>query len=91
MAGPQRFPNCPSILVTCGSFLYGAGMTSGDRIKEERQRQALSQEKVAALAGVSYRTIHAAETGTVRPATLKKIVLALGLSWDDFAEQRAAS
>lgn len=65
--------------------------TPGERIRSERQRQALSQEQVAYKAGVSYRTVHAAEVGSVKPSTLRKIAEALGLEWDDMAEEAAAS
>lgn len=78
------------ILVVCRRSLYYAGMTPGERIKAERKRQALSQEAVAYKSGVSYRTVHAAETAAVRPQTLRKIVEALGLQWDDFAEEVAS-
>ena len=65
-------------------------MTLGEKIRAERQRQALSQEAVAYKAGVSYRTVHAAETGTVRPRTLRQIAEALGLDWDELTEEVAS-
>jgi transcriptional regulator with XRE-family HTH domain len=67
-------------------------MTSGERIKAARKAQALSQEKVAALAGVSYRTVHAAEQDAgVRDSTLKAIGKALGIPWDELRAEESVA
>jgi len=53
-----------------------------EQIKNERRRARLSQEELAALAGISRRPIFLLETGrgSIRVDTLVKILDALGLA-----------
>lgn len=57
----------------------------GLKIKLERGKRKLSQEKLAELAGVSTNTICAIETGKSEPSitTLEQIASALGVEFDD--------
>lgn len=56
-----------------------AHMDTTARIRALRKSRGWSQEELAQKAEVSYRTIHAAETGAVSDKTLRRIALALGL------------
>lgn len=58
----------------------------GTRLRELRQRRALSLRDLGKLAGVSYDAIHAIETGkqVPRPSTVRKLALALGVEPEAF-------
>lgn len=53
----------------------------GKKLKEERRRQKLTQQKLAELAGVSWRSIALVEQGRMSPSvnTLTKIAAGLGV------------
>lgn len=58
----------------------------GYKIKEEREKQNMTQERLAELSGVSRGTISALENGTSRATTTKtlaNIAKALGTSIED--------
>lgn len=55
-----------------------------NRIRAARQARGWTQADLADRAHVSPRTIHAVEKGQdCRQATKRKILLALGVPWDD--------
>ncbi len=56
------------------------------RLREIRQRRALSLRDLGALSGVAYDTIHGIETGQQqpRPSTVRKLADALGVEPDAF-------
>lgn len=53
----------------------------GSRLRESRQRQALTLRELSALSEVAYDSIHAIETGKQqpRPSTVRRLALALGV------------
>jgi transcriptional regulator with XRE-family HTH domain len=54
-----------------------------NRIRAARQALGLTQNELAAKAGISARTIHAIEKGRpCRQATKRRILHALGVPWD---------
>lgn len=54
-----------------------------NRIRAARQALGWTQNELAAKAGVSPRTIHAVEKGrSCRQATKRRILAALGVSWE---------
>lgn len=59
----------------------------GAAIKQLREKRDLSQEALAAAAGVTGRTVSAIETGTANPtwATVKDIAAALGVTLVELA------
>jgi y4mF family transcriptional regulator len=56
----------------------------GQRIREERHRQGLTQEQLAMVANVATRSLHRIETGEakVRFDVIVRILAALGLELD---------
>ncbi len=58
--------------------------TVGDLVRGERSKRRLSQEALAAKAGVHPMTVHNVEAGKVSPnfATLRRLAAALGCSLD---------
>jgi len=68
-------------------------MTEGERVRARRQRLALSQEDLAARAGVSPNTIVRLETGTgpARPSTLRKLAAALQVDVTELTEGPAGN
>lgn len=56
--------------------------TIGERIKKDRQRAGMIQEKLANLTGIAAPTIRQYESGRLNPkvTTLKKIAAALNVS-----------
>lgn len=56
----------------------------GQRIREERRRQSLTQEQLAMVANVATRSLHRIETGEaqVRFDVIVRILAALGLELD---------
>ena len=60
------------------------------KIRELRNKKALSQEKLARLADVSYNTVVKIESGESKNPTfqtMKGIAKALGVSLDDLASE----
>lgn len=59
----------------------------GAAIKQLREKRDLSQEALAATAGLTGRTVSAIETGTANPtwATVKDIAAALGVTMVELA------
>lgn len=59
----------------------------GAAIKQLREKRDLSQEALAAAAGLTGRTVSAVETGTANPtwATVKDIATALGVTMVELA------
>jgi transcriptional regulator with XRE-family HTH domain len=58
-----------------------------NRIRAARQALGWTQNELATRAGVSPRTIHAVEQGrSCRQATKRRILTALGVSWEMRAE-----
>lgn len=68
-----------------------AGMTPGERIKATRDARDITQQKLAVLADVSYRTVHEAENGSVKRSTMRKLYDALGLDPSELYEEEVAS
>lgn len=69
-------------------------MSIGDNIKKARQQAGLTQKELGEKLGITFQSVAQWETGrrTPKPATLKKIAAALGVSWyelisDDPEEQ----
>jgi transcriptional regulator with XRE-family HTH domain len=58
----------------------------GQKLREWRLRRALTLRELGVLAGVSYDSIHAIETGKQepRPTTVRKLAEALGVAPDVF-------
>ncbi len=55
-----------------------------NRVREIRQKQRMTQAKLAKMAGVALRTIHSVEAGhRCRVDTKRKILAALGLRIED--------
>ena len=73
-------------------------MTTGERIKQLRERQKKTQEDLAAAAGTTKQTIYKYETGLITNIPLDKVELiakeldtnpAYLLGWDKFKEKPA--
>lgn len=62
-------------------------MKTGERIRDLRQREGMTQEALAYVAGLAHMTISRIERGSPRPSmdALRKIATALGVSLDDLA------
>ena len=60
----------------------------GNKIRYERIKRNLSQEKLAELAGLSMTAISLLETGTsnIKFLSLYQIIKALELKWSDFSD-----
>ncbi len=57
---------------------------NGNRVRELRENKLMTQAQLARKAKVALRTIHSVEKGmNCRMDTKRKILLALGLSFDD--------
>lgn len=68
-------------------FARGHGDVDMNRIRAARQALGWTQNELATRAGVSPRTIHAVEQGrSCRQATKRRILTALGVSWELRAE-----
>lgn len=63
----------------------------GDRIKDERRHQGLSQKDLGGISGVNQDTISGIESGRhePRPSTLRKLAHALGIEVADFFREPA--
>ena len=69
---------------------YVAGAT-GQRVRDERARLGLSQEKLAGLAGITTRTVRRIEAGEeTTVGTLAAIAEALGIPFGDLIDDPAA-
>lgn len=63
-----------------------------NRIRAARQARGWTQTELADKAGVSPRTIYAVERGrSCRQATKRRILAALGVSWDEREDYFARS
>jgi transcriptional regulator with XRE-family HTH domain len=67
-------------------------VTEGIRLQEIRERQFLTQQELADLAGVAKVTIARIETGVTRPsfATIRKLAAALGVEPAEIVPDPAA-
>ncbi len=61
-----------------------ADQTRHNRVRELRMKELMTQEQLAYKAQLALRTIHSVEKGQIcRMATKRKIVVALGRSFDE--------
>lgn len=77
--------NLHIIILNCLSFLYtGSREMAQNRVKEIRENLLMSKAELARKAGVSPLTVDRVEKGeSCRMVTMRKIILALGLSLSD--------
>ena len=63
-------------------------MTFAERLRRAREVRGLTREKLAAVSGVAYGTIHGYEIGRRAPsfANAVRLAAALGLTCQDFAD-----
>ena len=74
-----------------GNYALGGRMLKTTRLRELRERAALSQEDLAGKSGVSRATIARLEAGErpARPSTRRKLAEALGVLPDELTNTHA--
>lgn len=68
-------------------------MTPGEKIKATREARDITQQKLAVMADVSYRTISELENGspTVKRVTIRKLYDALGLDTSELYPEESVA